>query len=145
MSKSLVQALEHVLADTYAIFLKTQNYHWNVEGRNFRDLHLMFEDQYEDLFKAIDVCAEVIRQLGSKVPATFDVLAKNTKMKGGNENASTDEMLKDLLHDNELIEKTLMEALEEAHKANDEGVASFVGERLAVHKKAAWFLRSTLG
>ena len=144
MSESLVKSLEHVLADTYALFLKTQNYHWNIEGRHFRSFHLMLEDQYEDLFKAIDVVAEVIRQSGAKVPATFSVLAKNTKLKDGNEKLSADDMLKDILHDNELIQETLTAALEEAHKANDEAVASFLGERLCVHKKAAWFVRSTL-
>ena len=144
MSKSLAKSLEHVLADTYAIYLKTQNYHWNVEGPHFRSLHLMFEDHYDDLFKAIDVAAELIRQIGYKVPATFGIFAKNTKIKDGDENLSAEKMLKDLLADHEAIQKTLMEALEEAHKANDEAVAAFLGERLSVHKKNAWFIRSTL-
>lgn len=144
MSKSLAKSLEHVLADTYAIFLKTQNYHWNVEGAHFRSLHLMFEDHYDDLFKAIDVVAELIRQLDCKVPATFEIFAKNTKIKNGDENLSAENMLKDLLADHETIQKTLMEALNEAHKANDEAIASFLGERLSVHKKNAWFIRSTL-
>ena len=71
-------------------------------------------------------------------------VSKNTKLKDGNEKLSADDMLKDILHDNELIQETLTAALEEAHKANDEAVASFLGERLCVHKKAAWFVRSTL-
>jgi starvation-inducible DNA-binding protein len=143
-NKTVVDALKNVLADNYALYLKTQNYHWNVEGANFRGLHLLFEEQYTDLTMAIDTVAELIRGLGEKAPGTFDAYAKNTTIKAGDENASAEQMVKELTEDQAVIQKTLQTALEAAQKVGDEVVAGFMIERLTVHRKAAWMLKSSM-
>lgn len=140
---NIVTTLEVVLADTYALFLKTQNYHWNVEGPNFKMLHEMFESQYDDLFKAIDTIAELIRELGHKTIGTFEDFVRLTHIKSGDKNSTTKQMLEDLLHDNELLEKTLFDALKVAQEMNDEVVAAFLGERMSIHRKNVWILKST--
>ena len=142
--QSVVETLKSVLADNYMLYLKTQNYHWNVEGPRFKDLHLMFEEQYNELAKCIDTVAELIRGLGVKAPGTFDAYSKNTVIKSGNENATAEQMIKELLGDQEALQKTLHTALDAAKKANDEVVASFLIERLTAHRKTAWMLKSSL-
>ncbi len=143
-NKPVVEALKTALADNYALYVKTQNYHWNVEGPNFKALHLLFEEQYTDLAAAIDTIAELIRGLGEKAPGTFAAYTKQTTIKPGNEEASADQMVKELTKDQSVIEKTLQKALDAAQKAGDEVVAGFMVERLTVHRKAAWMLKSSL-
>jgi starvation-inducible DNA-binding protein len=142
-NKPVVDALKNVLADNYALYVKTQNYHWNVEGPHFKSLHLLFEEQYTDLATAIDTVAELIRGLGEKAPGSFDAYTKNTAIKAGNENASAEEMVKELASDQITIQKTLQQALEAAQKAGDEVVSGFMIERMTVHRKAAWMLKSS--
>lgn len=143
-NKQIADELKKLLADTYAIFLKTQNYHWNVEGPNFMPIHGLLEEQYDDLFEAIDVIAELIRGLGYKSPGSFEDFAKLTSIKSGDENANATKMLKDLTQDNENIQKTLMDIFNVAGDAGDEVVAGYMAERMTVHRKAAWKLRSSL-
>jgi len=143
-NKPVIEGLKNVLADNYALYLKTQNYHWNVEGPNFKGLHLLFEEQYTDLAGAIDTVAELIRGLGEKAPGTFDTYIKRTSIKSGNEDASAQQMIKDLLESQTLIQKTLQQCLEIAQKAGDEVVAGFMIERLTFHRKASWILKSSL-
>ena len=143
-NKPVIEGLKNVLADNYALYLKTQNYHWNVEGPNFQGLHLLFEEQYTDLAGAIDTVAELIRGLGEKAPGTFDTYIKRTSIKSGNENASAQQMIQDLLESQTLIQKTLQQCLEIAQKAGDEVVAGFMIERLTFHRKASWILKSSL-
>ena len=143
-NKPVVEVLKIVLADNYALYLKTQNYHWNVEGSNFKGLHALFEEQYINLAKAVDTVAELIRGLGEKAPGTFDVYIKNTSIKSGNENASALQMIKELAADQTVIQKTLQQALEVAQKAGDEVVADFMIQRLTFHRKAAWMLNSSI-
>jgi starvation-inducible DNA-binding protein len=140
----VVEALKKALADSYALYLKTQNYHWNVEGPHFKALHILFEEQYADLAMAIDTIAELIRGLNEKAPGTFDAYSQTTIIKPGNENASAEQMLQDLIDDQEKIQNTLKLAMEEAQKAGDEVVAGFMIERLTYHRKAAWMLKSSL-
>jgi len=142
--KPVVDALKSLLADYYALYLKTQNYHWNVEGQNFRALHLLFEEQYTDLATAIDTIAELIRGLGEKAPASFDFYSKSATIKSGNENAKAEQMVKELAEDQSLIQKTLQNAFDAAQKSGDEVVIGFAIERMTVHRKAAWMLRSSL-
>lgn len=142
--KPVVNALKNVLADCYALYLKTQNYHWNVEGPHFKSLHLLFEEQYTDIATAIDTVAELIRGLGEKAPGTFDAYIKHSSIKSGNENASAEQMVKELTADQAAIAKTLQTALDAAQKAGDEVVAGFMIERLTVHRKAAWMLKSSM-
>ena len=143
-NKLVIEGLKNVLADNYALYLKTQNYHWNVEGPNFKGLHSLFEEQYTDLAEAIDTVAELIRGLGEKAPGTFDTYIKRTSIKPGNENASAQQMIQDLLESQTLIQKTLQQCLEIAQKAGDEVVAGFMIERLTFHRKASWILKSSL-
>lgn len=140
---NLIKSLEVVLADSYALYLKTQNYHWNVEGSNFLALHALFEDQYSDLAKAIDEVAELIRGLGAKAPGTFSAYMKLTTL-GDAESSDGRSMLQDLLNDQARLTTTLNKALAAAQDVNDEVVISFITDRLTVHRKNAWMLKSLL-
>lgn len=141
---TLKQSLEQVLADSYALYLKTQNYHWNVESCCFYSLHKMFEEQYEDLAGAVDACAEHLRGLGHKVDASLDVFSSKTSIGAGKCSADSWGMLKDLLEGQLAIEKTLIKAHAEASEAGDCVVTSFLEERMTIHRKNAWFIRSSL-
>ena len=141
---SLVEVLKTILADQYALYLMTQNYHWNVVGSQFAMLHGLFEGQYRDLAEAIDTTAELIRGLGSKTPATLEGYAKATRIKPGNEEASAEQMLKDLLSDQDLMQKNLKAVIEVAAAVSDDVVVDFMIQRLTVHRKTAWMLQSCL-
>ncbi len=143
-NKPVVEALKNTLADSYLLYLKTQNYHWNVEGPQFRSLHLLFEEQYTDLAAAVDTVAESIRALGEKAPGTFDAYAKLSHIQAGNENADADTMVKDLEKDQVTIAKTLQTLLEAAQKAEDEVTADLAIARMTVHRKNKWMLSSLL-
>ena len=141
---SLIKSLETVLADTYSLFLKTQNYHWNVEGCCFKENHEMFENQYKDLFEAMDECAELIRGLGSKVNGTFVAFSKNTQIKDGDGSKSSNEMIMDLANDQIAIEKSLKTAFKEAQAVEDEVITGFLATRMTIHRKNAWMLNSSV-
>ena len=142
--KKLVESLKKVLADSYVLYLKTQNYHWNVTGPNFNSLHTMFEMQYNDLFAAVDLIAERIRALGEKAPGTFAIYGKLTSIKEGDENKSASQMVKELADDQKLIIKTLNDALDAANACGDDASADIMIGRLEVHQKNAWMLNSSL-
>lgn len=139
-----VRALERVLADSYALYVKTQNYHWNVEGPHFKSLHELFELQYRDLFEANDEIAERIRALGAKVDGSFNGFAKLTEISEPNKEIEDTAMVVDLFHSQQVIAKSLKAALEAAQSAGDEVTADMMIARLNVHEKAAWMLRSIL-
>lgn len=143
-NKPVVEGLKVLLADSYLLYLKTQNYHWNVTGPHFRSLHLLFEEQYTDLAEAVDTIAESIRALGEKAPGSFDAYQKISHIKPGNENASANEMLKDLAGDQVAITKTLNHLLEAAQKAEDEVVVDLAVERLTTHRQNKWMLESSV-
>ena len=140
----VVTTLKTVLADSYALYLKTQNYHWNVQGPQFKTLHVLFEEQYTNLAMAVDTTAELIRGLNEKVPGTFAAFSKLTSIQAGNENATAPEMVKELAADQAIIQKSLDASLEAAQAAKDEVVANFMIERLTAHRKAAWMLHSSV-
>jgi starvation-inducible DNA-binding protein len=145
MSQStVIEALKAILADQYALYLKTQNYHWNVVGPQFAMLHGLFEGQYRDLAEAVDTTAELIRGLGAKAPATLEGYAKMARIQSGNEEADAQQMLKDLLSDQQLIQKNLKAVLEIAAAASDDVVVDFMIQRLTIHRKTAWMLQSCL-
>ena len=96
-----LSTLEEILANSYALMLKTHNYHWNVVGENFKSLHELFGAQYEELFGAVDEIAERIRALGSKVDGSFENFSKLTKIKKGDKNLEATKMIEDLIFDNE--------------------------------------------
>ena len=140
----LADRLHELLADTYMLFAKTQNYHWNVEGCNFKSLHEMFEEQYSDLYSTIDVLAEIIRTLGVTTNGTLSEYLRLSRIKEPELGISSCVMVEDLLRDNIAIQGTLMAVLDEAKNEDDEVVASFVSDRLTAHRKAAWMLKSTI-
>lgn len=143
-SSKVAEKLSILLADMYSLYLKTQNYHWNVTGSNFKNLHLLFEEQYNDLFAAIDEVAERIRALGSKAPATFTAYQKLTNIKEGNEKATAEQMVKELADDQEIIVNSLNAVLKAAQDAGDEPTIGIAGGRIGIHEKALWMLRSSI-
>jgi len=143
-SSSTVAALKKVLADSYALYIKTQNYHWNVMGPNFASLHALFETQYRDLAEAIDGIAERIRALGEKAPGALSAYAELTNIQDGNHDASADQMVKDLYQDQERIAQSLKLALKAAQEVGDEVTIGMIIERMTIHEKNAWMLRASV-
>jgi starvation-inducible DNA-binding protein len=142
--KSIAGKLSRLLADSYTLYLKTHNFHWNVTGPMFRDLHLLFEEQYTELATAIDLLAERVRTLGAPAPGTYSEFQKLTRIKEPEGVPSAIEMIAELTADHETISRSLRDALPVAQGADDESTASLLADRLAVHEKAAWMLRSLL-
>ncbi len=139
----VVKTLEEVLATSYALVVKTQNYHWNVTGENFKPLHELFGAQYEELFEALDEFAERIRALGIKVEASFEHFDKLRKTKKGNENLKAKEMLQDLILDHQFLVKMLKDGIVTAQKNGDEATADMFIGRVQIHEKALWMLESS--
>lgn len=133
-----------LLSNSYALYIKTQNYHWNVTGSNFHSLHLLFEEQYKELAEAIDIIAEQIRTLNFHVPASFNAYAKYNTIKDGNEKADSQTMLKDLLEGHSTILSCLVNVMEEAKQVENEAVFDLAVERTRAHDKEAWMLKSSL-
>jgi starvation-inducible DNA-binding protein len=142
-TKTVADELTKLLADTYFLYLKTQNFHWNVKSVHFHSLHLMFEGQYEELSDAVDLIAERIRALGQPTPASFKQFSKLTDIKEATEVPSGTQMVAQLLEDHETICRHLRTSLKIVQKANDEGTADLMIARLQAHEKTAWMLRST--
>lgn len=141
---TLIEKLKIVLADTYALYLKTQNYHWNVVGLPFFYLHEMFEEQYKDLADAIDDIAERVRILGEKVPASFSLFDKFKTIPDGDETANCQDMVQHLFEDQGRILSTLSQAASVAEDLGDTVTADLMNDRVEIHQKNAWMLESTL-
>ena len=144
-SKPVVKALEQALADTYALALKTQNYHWNVEGPTFYGLHNLFEEQYTELAAAVDEIAERIRALGYAAPASFAAYSAMATIGQGDNDVvpSATAMVKTLQKDHEAANATVRKAFDAADAAGDEATADLMVERRAAHEKTAWMLRAS--
>lgn len=140
----IVAGLHNTLANSYALYLKLQNYHWNVEGANFSQLHEMFAEQYQELADAIDVIAERIRALGAKVPASFTIFAKAQLIAEANENNNWRQMVQDLHSGHITLAKIVSDLLKLAMANGDEVTADIMIGRLTIHEKNAWILKSTL-
>lgn len=136
--------LNRLLADTYTLYLKTHNYHWNVTGPRFRDLHLLFEEQYTELALAVDAVAERIRTLGYPAPGTYSEFAELSSIEEVAGTRPAEDMLTDLVTAHEIVVRTCRQVLPDAQDVADESTASLVADRMAVHEKAAWMLRSLL-
>ena len=132
------------LANTYTLYLKTHNFHWNVTGPMFRDLHLQFEEQYQELAGAVDVIAERIRTLGYPVPATFASFSELGEIKEADGVPEAKEMIRQVVDGHETIARGARELFDVAEKAGDQATADMLTERLEVHEKAAWMLRVLL-
>lgn len=142
--KAIAGGLAEVLADSYLLYLRTHNYHWNVTGELFHSLHEQFEQQYTELAEAIDEIAERIRALGHKAPGTFKEFHELTSLEESTEEPEALEMVRLLAVGNEQVIRTANKALEPAREAEDEATIDILTQRLHVHSKAAWMLRSHL-
>ncbi len=141
---AVAQGLNNLLADSYVLFLKTQNYHWNVTGPYFNTLHTMFETQYQDLFLAIDEVAERLRALGHKAPGSFAAYAKLTDIKEETASPKAEQMIKNLVKDHETIIKTCEALINAADDADDDASEDLAIARLQVHQKMHWMLKAHL-
>ena len=142
--EAIADKLSHLLADSYSLYLKTHNYHWNVTGPQFNTLHTMFEAQYTELALAIDEIAERIRALGVKAPGSYSEFAKRTEIPEASGNEDADEMVRLLVAGQETVARTAREAFPVAEAANDEPTADLLTQRMQTHEKNAWMLRSML-
>lgn len=142
--KEIAEGLSHLLADTYSLYLKTHNYHWNVTGPMFQTLHLMFETQYNELALAVDLIAERIRALGQYAPGGYGEYAKLSSIKDAKAGTSAHEMIKDLVDSNEAVIRTARGLFPSAEKALDQVTIDLLTTRMEVHEKTAWMLRSLL-
>ncbi|WP_103664051.1 Dps family protein [Gracilimonas amylolytica] len=142
--EKIAAGLSRVLADSYLLYLKTHNYHWNVTGELFHQLHEQFEEQYTELAEAIDEIAERIRALGFRAPGTFKEFNEITSIEEDTDRPKALEMVRRLTAANEQVIRTAREALKPANEAEDEATIDLLTERLTIHSKTAWMLRSHL-
>lgn len=140
----LAAGLTKLLADTYALYLKTHGYHWNVRGANFSQLHALFMEQYSEMWAALDELAERIRALGEFAPQGYAAFANLTSIRDGDPEKSADKMVEELMRDHETVIATARAVFREA-EADDPVTADIITERLTIHEKHAWMLRATLG
>jgi len=140
----IAQGLSHLLADTYTLYLKTHNFHWNVKGPMFQTLHLMFETQYNELALAVDMIAERIRALDFPAPGTYREFGKLTSIKESEGVPVARDMIRQLVDGQEAVARTARSLFPVVDRASDEPTADLLTQRLQVHEKAAWMLRSLL-
>jgi starvation-inducible DNA-binding protein len=138
----IAEGLKCLLADSYTLYLQTHNFHWNVTGPQFRELHLMFEEHYTELAAAVDDIAERIRTLGVAAPATYKEFAKLSSVQEVEGVPPSSEMVKILLSGHETVVKTCRKVLVSAQQADDESSASLVSDRMRIHEKTTWMLRA---
>jgi starvation-inducible DNA-binding protein len=140
----IAEGLSHLLADSYTLYLKTHNYHWNVTGPMFDSLHLLFERQYTELALAVDVIAERIRSLGVRAPGSYAEFGKLTQIKEDASLPRAKDMIKNLLQDQETIARSARALFPTVDAAQDEPTADLLTQRMQTHEKNAWMLRSLL-
>ena len=142
--KEIVDGLSRLLADTYTLYLKTHNFHWNVTGPMFQTLHLMFETQYNELALAVDLIAERIRALGFPAPGTYSDFARLSSIEETPGVPSADEMIRLLVAGQESVVRTARSVFPVTERVNDEPTADLLTQRMQIHEKTAWMLRSLL-
>ena len=142
--EAISAGLSRLLADSYTLYLKTHNYHWNVTGPQFNTLHQMFEQQYTELAAAVDEIAERIRALGVRAPGSYKEYAALTNIEESVGKESAEEMIRELAIGQETVVRTAREAFPAADAANDEPTADLLTQRMQIHEKNAWMLRSML-
>ena len=142
--EAIAAGLSRLLADSYTLYLKTHNYHWNVTGPQFNSLHLMFEQQYTELATAVDAIAERIRALGIAAPGSYSEFARLTSIEEAKGGETADEMVRQLVAGQETVARTAREAFPVADDANDQPTADLLTQRMQIHEKNAWMLRSML-
>jgi starvation-inducible DNA-binding protein len=142
--KKIVAGLSELLADSYSLYLMTHNFHWNVTGPQFNSLHLMFMTQYTEQWAALDLIAERIRALGYPAPGTYKEFAKLTSIKDVEGVPAAEDMVRHLVAAQEATARTARKLFPVVNEANDQPTADLLTQRLEVHEKTAWMLRSTL-
>ncbi len=142
--KEIAKGLSHLLADTYTLYLMTHNFHWNVKGPMFNTLHLMFEGQYNELALAVDLIAERIRALGFPAPGTYGEFIKLSSIKEVSGQPSAKKMIQHLVEGQQSVVKTARSLFPMVEKASDEPTADLLTQRMQLHEKTAWMLRSLL-
>ena len=142
--QKIVNGLSHLLADTYTLYLKTHNYHWNVIGPMFNTLHLMFMGQYTEMWNATDLIAERIRALGHPAPASYTAFAKLSSISEESGVPDAQAMIRNLVKGHEAVARTARGIFTLADRANDQPTADLITQRLQIHEKTAWMLRSLL-
>jgi starvation-inducible DNA-binding protein len=140
--KNIAEGLSRLLADSYTLYLKTHNYHWNVKGPLFNTLHQMFEVQYSELALAVDEIAERIRALGEPAPGSYKAYAQLTSIEEEDSVPEAEQMIRQLLEGQEAVVRTALSVIGAAEAANDEPTADLLTQRMQVHEKNAWMLRS---
>lgn len=142
--KAIATGLNSLLADTYTLYLMTHNFHWNVKGPMFNTLHLMFEGQYSELALAVDLIAERIRALGYPAPGTYAEFSKLSSIKEVIGQPKAEDMIKHLVHGQEAVVRTARSLFPVVDKVSDEPTADLLTQRMQLHEKNAWMLRSLL-
>lgn len=143
--RDIALGLSRLLADTYTLYLKTHNFHWNVRGPMFNSLHLMFETQYTELALAVDLIAERIRALGEPAPGSYSAFARLSSIKEADGVPDAMEMVRILAEDQLAVVRTARGVFPLADAAHDEPTADLLTQRMQVHEKTAWMLRANLG
>lgn len=142
--KSIAKGLSKFLADTYSLYLKTHNFHWNVTGPQFQTLHALFMTQYTELWNAVDDVAERIRSLGFPAPGTYREFSELTIIKEAKGVPKSTEMIRQLVEGHEACSRTAREVFSTADDANDQATLDLLTQRISLHEKTAWMLRSLL-
>jgi starvation-inducible DNA-binding protein len=142
--EQIASGLSELLADSYTLYVKTHNFHWNVTGPMFRTLHLMFEEQYTELATAVDTLAERIRALGVYAPGSLTQFKELATVEEETGVPNAEHMLQQLVEDHETVVRTARRALPTAEQADDEATVDLLVARMRVHEKTAWMLRSML-
>lgn len=142
--KEIAEGLSRLLADSYTLYLKTHNYHWNVTGPMFQTLHTMFETQYTELALAVDLIAERIRALGVPAPGTYAEFGKLSSVREEIGVPKATDMIKGLIEGHETVVRTARSVFPVVERAKDEASADLLTQRMQVHEKTAWMLRSLL-
>lgn len=140
----IVEALSRLLADSYTLYLQSHNFHWNVTGPMFQTLHVLFMEHYTEQWKALDLIAERIRSLGHPAPGTYKAFSKLASIEEVDGTPSATEMIRILVADQEAVARTARTAFAAAEAANDQATCDLLTERMRVHEKNAWMLRSLL-
>ncbi len=142
--REIADSLSRLLADTYTLYVKTHNYHWNVTGPMFQTLHLMFEQQYNELALAVDLVAERIRALGAPAPASYHEFVALTAIPEDEDHPDATEMIRRLLAAQETVVRTARSVFPVVERADDAPTMDLLTQRMQVHEKTAWMLRSLL-
>lgn len=142
--QAVAEGLKKMLADTYTLYLKTHNYHWNVTGPMFQTLHLMFEEQYNELWTAVDEIAERIRALGEISPGSYREFSQLSSIKEDDKLPDANGMIRSLVEGQEAVIRTAREIFSLAENANDQVTLDLLTQRMQIHEKSAWMLRSLL-